>query len=138
METIFRLTQSNAGKFSGTFAAVKPIGQSMSTNTLMSADSLEVLRSSAGKACSLLKTMANEDRLMLLCHLIDAELNVGELEILTQIRQPTLSQQLGVLRDEGLVATRREGKYIYYKLASPAVMRVMQTLYGLYCGPTKR
>lgn len=95
------------------------------------------LRTSAGKACALLKTMANEDRLMLLCHLIDTELNVGELESLTGIRQPTLSQQLGVLRDEKLVATRREGKYIFYKLASPAVLQMMQTLYGLYCGQTK-
>jgi len=57
---------------------------------------------------------------------------------LTEIRQPTLSQQLGVLRDEGLVATRREGKYIYYTLASTAVMKVMQTLYDLYCSPAKQ
>lgn len=104
---------------------------------LLSADSLKELRSSASRACSLLKTMANEDRLMLLCHLIDAELNVGELESLTGIRQPTLSQQLGVLRDEKLVSTRREGKFIYYKLASPAVLGIMQTLYGLYCGRSK-
>ena len=98
---------------------------------------LQELRASAGKACALLKTMANEDRLMLLCHLIDAELNVGELEQRTGIRQPTLSQQLGVLRDENLVATRRAGKYIYYKLASPSVVLMMQTLYGLYCNPGK-
>ena len=103
----------------------------------LTADSLQALRASAGRACSLLKTMANEDRLMLLCHLIDAELNVGELESLTGIRQPTLSQQLGVLRDEKLVSTRREGKFIYYKLASPAVLQIMQTLYGLYCGAQK-
>jgi DNA-binding transcriptional ArsR family regulator len=103
-------------------------------NATLSPESLKELRTSAGKACALLKTMANEDRLMLLCHLIDAELNVGQLETLTGIRQPTLSQQLGVLRDEKLVATRREGKYIYYKLASPSVMMLMQTLYGLYCG----
>lgn len=105
----------------------------MNTATLLSVDALKELRSSAAKACALLKTMANEDRLMLLCHLLDSELNVGELETLTGIRQPTLSQQLGVLRDEGLVSTRREGKYIYYKLASPAVMHVMSTLHGLYC-----
>jgi DNA-binding transcriptional ArsR family regulator len=98
---------------------------------------LQELRASASKACGLLKTMANEDRLMLLCHLIDAELNVGELEQRTGIRQPTLSQQLGVLRDEKLVATRRSGKYIYYKLASPSVLLMMQTLYGLYCNPDK-
>ncbi len=109
----------------------------MSTATFLSTDSLLELRASAGKACALLKTMANEDRLMLLCHLIDAELNVGELEGLTDIRQPTLSQQLGVLRDEGLVSTRREGKYIYYKLASNAVVRMMQTLHGLYCSQKK-
>lgn len=105
----------------------------MSTATLLSVDSLKELRASASNACALLKTMANEDRLMLLCHLIDVELNVGELEALTEIRQPTLSQQLGVLRDEGLVSTRREGKYIYYKLASQSVLRIMQTLHEVYC-----
>ena len=103
----------------------------------MTPSNLKELRTSAGKACVLLKTMANEDRLMLLCHLIDAELNVGQLEELTGIRQPTLSQQLGVLRDEKLVATRREGKFIYYKLASSSVLSMMQTLYGLYCSPAK-
>lgn len=97
------------------------------------ASAIDDLRQSAGKACLLLKTMANEDRLLLLCNLIDAELNVGELEQLTGIRQPTLSQQLGVLRDEGLVNTRREGKYIYYTLASSAVLQIMYTLHGLFC-----
>jgi DNA-binding transcriptional ArsR family regulator len=103
----------------------------------LSAESLMQLRASASRACSLLKTMANEDRLMLLCHLIDTELNVGELEALTEIRQPTLSQQLGVLRDEKLVSTRREGKYIFYRLANPAVLSMMRTLHRLYCEPTK-
>ena len=91
------------------------------------------LHASAGEACGLLKSMANEDRLLLLCHLIDHERNVSELEAATGIRQPTLSQQLGVLRDEGLVSTRREGKYVYYTLANPAVIRVMHTLHGLFC-----
>lgn len=99
---------------------------------------LAELRDSAQKACALLKTMANEDRLLLLCHLIEAERNVGELERLTGIRQPTLSQQLGVLRDEGVVQTRREGKYIYYALASADVMRLMQSLYQVFCAPQKR
>jgi len=98
---------------------------------------IDQLRASADKACALLKTMANQDRLLLLCHLIDAERNVSELEEVTGVRQPTLSQQLGVLREEGLVGTRREGKYIYYSLANPAVIRIMQTPYGLYCGPEK-
>ncbi|APX77640.1 metalloregulator ArsR/SmtB family transcription factor [Achromobacter insolitus] len=92
------------------------------------------LRESASQACALLKALANEDRLLLLCQLVQNERNVGELESLTGIRQPTLSQQLGVLRDEGLVATRREGKYVYYQMASFEVSQVMKTLSSLYCG----
>jgi DNA-binding transcriptional ArsR family regulator len=92
------------------------------------------LRASASKACSLLKALANEDRLLILCQLTQGERNVGELEKMTGVRQPTLSQQLGILRDEGLVATRREGKYIFYGLASHEVIQVMKTLSGLYCG----
>ncbi len=92
------------------------------------------LRASASKACALLKALANEDRLLILCQLTQGERNVGELEKMTGVRQPTLSQQLGILRDEGLVATRREGKYIFYGLASHEVIQVMKTLSGLYCG----
>ncbi len=55
----------------------------------------------------MLKALANEDRLLILCQLTQGERNVGELETMTGVRQPTLSQQLGILRDEGLVATRR-------------------------------
>ena len=93
-----------------------------------------MLRESASQACALLKALANEDRLLLLCQLVGHERNVGELEALTGIRQPTLSQQLGVLRDEGLVATRRDGKYVYYQMASFEVSQVMKTLSSLYCG----
>ena len=60
------------------------------------------LRASASKACALLKALANEDRLLILCQLTQGERNVGELETMTGVRQPTLSQQLGVLRQEGL------------------------------------
>ena len=82
----------------------------------------------------MLRVLANENRLLLLCQLSQGEKSVGELETLLGIRQPTLSQQLGILRDEGLVATRREGKYIFYGLASHEVIQVMKTLSGLYCG----
>jgi len=92
------------------------------------------LRASVSKACCLLKALANEDRLLILCQLTQGERNVGELEALTGVRQPTLSQQLGILRDEGLVATRREGKYIFYGLASHEVIQVMKTLSGLNYG----
>lgn len=100
----------------------------------LSAEEIGLLRDSASKACALLKALANEDRLLLLCQLTQGERNVGELEALSGIRQPTLSQQLGVLRDEGMVNTRRMGKYIYYSLASFEVVSLMQTLSGLYCG----
>jgi len=92
------------------------------------------VRASAAQACTLLKTLANEDRLLILCQLSQGRRNVGELESLLDIRQPTLSQQLTVLREEGLVATERQGKYIYYSLASQEAMRIMQTLFELYCG----
>jgi len=102
-------------------------------SVLLTAEAINDLRESAAQACSLLKVMANEDRLLLMCQLINAELNVSELEAMTEIRQPTLSQQLGVLRDEGLVSTRRAGKFIYYTLSSPEVVGVMQTLHRFYC-----
>ncbi|KCB23196.1 putative biofilm growth-associated repressor [Bordetella hinzii 5132] len=95
---------------------------------------IAALRASADQCCALLKALANADRLLLLCQLVEGERNVGELEAQTGIRQPTLSQQLGVLRDEGLVATRRAGKFIYYRMASHEVSQIMKTLSGLYCG----
>ena len=102
-------------------------------NAQLTTDAIDDLRQSAAQACGLLKVMANEDRLLLMCQLIHKECNVSELEEITEIRQPTLSQQLGILRDEGLVSTRREGKYIFYSLSSPEVVSVMQTLHRLYC-----
>ena len=93
----------------------------------------EQMRAHVGAACALLKVLANEDRLMLLCHLAAVRLNVGELESVTGIRQPTLSQQLSVLRQDGLVETEKEGKYVYYTLASDQVVQLMRTLRGIYC-----
>jgi DNA-binding transcriptional ArsR family regulator len=90
-------------------------------------------RASASKACTMLKILANEDRLLILCQLMQGKKNVGELEQLIGIRQPTLSQQLTVLREEKLVSTERKGKYIFYSLASPEAMQIMLTLFELYC-----
>ena len=98
---------------------------------------IEQLRRSAGEACGMLKVLANQDRLMLLCQMTQGEYCVSELEEMTGIRQPTLSQQLTVLRDEAMVNTRREGKQIYYTIASKEAMAVMQVLYELYCGEGK-
>ena len=94
---------------------------------------LALLRKSADAACRLMKTLSNRDRLLLLCQLGQGEKNVGELEALVGIAQPTLSQQLGVLRDEGLVSTRREGKNIYYCIDSPQALAVMGVLYAQFC-----
>jgi DNA-binding transcriptional ArsR family regulator len=94
---------------------------------------LEAMRAAADRACGLLKALGNPDRLLLLCQLTQGEFCVGELESLLGIPQPTLSQQLGVLRDEQLVSTRREGKQIHYSLAGKEAAAVLATLYRLYC-----
>jgi DNA-binding transcriptional ArsR family regulator len=93
----------------------------------------ELLRQAAGQAVSALKALGNEDRLLLLCQLAQGEMCVSDLEGALDIRQPTLSQQLGVLRNEGLVATRRDGKRIYYSVADPNALKVLELLYRLYC-----
>jgi len=94
---------------------------------------LEAMRESAERTCSLLKTLSNRDRLLLLCQISQGERCVSDLEQALDIHQPTLSQQLGVLRDEGLVTTRREGKRIYYSVASKEAMAVMKVLYEQFC-----
>lgn len=93
----------------------------------------ERLRSSAAEAVAALKVLANEDRMLLLCQLAQGEMCVSELEDQLAIRQPTLSQQLGVLRNEGVVHTRRDGKNIYYSVAQPALLEILAVLYRLYC-----
>lgn len=93
----------------------------------------EELRASADKACSLMRVMANADRLMLLCQLSQSEKSVGQLEKLLNIHQPTLSQQLTVLREAGLVSTRREGKNIIYSITSQSALAVMQVLSQQIC-----
>ena len=80
-----------------------------------------------------LKVLSNPDRLKILCTLVDGEMNVQTIEQKTDIHQPTLSQQLTVLRKSEMVLTRREGKQIFYRIADERVLVIMQTLYGLYC-----
>lgn len=99
----------------------------------MKPNQMRKLRRSAKQACGLLGVLANEDRLLLACQIAHHEHSVGELEELLDIRQPTLSQQLGVLRQAGLVETRREGKRIFYRLASPEALAVIDTMYGQFC-----
>ena len=80
-----------------------------------------------------LKVLSNPDRLKILCVLVNGELNVQEIECQTEILQPTLSQQLTVLRKAEMVSTRRVGKQIYYQVIDAKVLKIMQTLYQLYC-----
>lgn len=91
------------------------------------------MRSSARVVTALLRALANEDRLMLLCQMTQGEISVGDMEACLDIRQPTLSQQLGVLRAEGVVTTRREGKRIFYAVTDPNMLVLLNTLYTLYC-----
>lgn len=85
-----------------------------------------------------MRVMSNPDRLLLLCQLSQGELRVGELEELLDIQQPTLSQQLAVLREESLVTTRRDGKQIYYSIDSRAALDVLNVLYTHFCRDGER
>ncbi|MET3649166.1 DNA-binding transcriptional ArsR family regulator [Phyllobacterium ifriqiyense] len=89
----------------------------------------------ARQASELLLAMANEKRLMILCHLVDCEMTVTNLADLVNMNQSALSQQLAKLRALKLVETRRDAQQIYYRLASQEVERILHTLYGIYCDP---
>ena len=94
---------------------------------------LQTMQSNAARACRLMKALSNPDRLMVLCRLSQGELSVGEIEAALGIRQPTLSQQLTVLREEELVLTRRDGKNIHYRIASDEALAVIHVLYDQFC-----
>ena len=87
----------------------------------------------AREAAGFLKALAHESRLMILCILAEGEKSVSELEDLLSLRQPTVSQQLARLRADGLVSTRRDGKAIYYKLASEEARIVIGAIYDVFC-----
>ncbi|MDR7332170.1 metalloregulator ArsR/SmtB family transcription factor [Roseateles asaccharophilus] len=93
----------------------------------------DLLRAAAGEAVTALKLLANPERLLLLCQLSQGEMSVGDLEAALDIHQPTLSQQLGVLRGEGVVETRRDGKRIFYRVADARLLQVLELLHQLYC-----
>lgn len=90
---------------------------------------------SASAAAKLLRTLGNEKRLMILCQLAEAERSVGELQPLVGLSQSALSQHLAVLREEGVVATRREGLVIWYRIIDPAAVKVVATLAEIFCPP---
>ncbi|CAN5530092.1 metalloregulator ArsR/SmtB family transcription factor [soil metagenome] len=87
----------------------------------------------AAEAAKLLRALGNERRLLILCQLGDGERSVGELQPRVGLSQSALSQHLAVLREEGVVATRRDGQTIWYRIADPAATRVVATLAEIFC-----
>ena len=86
------------------------------------------------QASLFLKALSGRSRLLLLCHLWDGELSVGELARLTNTRDTAVSQQLALLRRQGMVTARRSGQTIYYSLSSDDAKQMLETLHGLLCG----
>jgi DNA-binding transcriptional ArsR family regulator len=99
---------------------------------------IDELRSRAGEAASLLKSIANDRRLIILCELVKGERTVGQLEAVAGLKQSALSQHLAKLREAKLVKTRRESQMIHYSLADAGVSRVIAVLYDVYCRPARR
>jgi DNA-binding transcriptional ArsR family regulator len=101
-------------------------------------DELENMLEQAKKASDFLKALAHESRLLILCMLAEGEKSVTEIERLLALRQPTVSQQLARLRMDGLVATRREGRVIYYSLASEEARVILGAVYDVFCGKGRK
>jgi len=91
------------------------------------------MQSNATDAVNLLKGLANESRLMIMCVLSEGEVSVGELNQRIRLSQSALSQHLAVLREQGLVQTRRQSQTIYYRLADTAAMNIIELLHDVYC-----
>ena len=94
---------------------------------------LDRMVGNAKRASDFLKALAHENRLMILCILAEGEKSVSELEDMLSLRQPTVSQQLARLRADGLVSTRRNGKAIYYSLASAEARVIIGAIYDVFC-----
>mgnify|MGYP001812499283 CR=1 FL=1 len=91
------------------------------------------MKRNAGDAVNLLKGLANESRLMIMCVLSEGEISVGQLNERIQLSQSALSQHLAVLREQELVRTRRESQTIYYSLSDTAAMNIIELLHDVYC-----
>jgi len=101
-------------------------------NAPMKSEEIEVLRSSAQRASQLLKKLANEQRLLILCKLLEGECAVSELSDHVQLAQSATSQHLAKLREAGLLATRRDAQSIYYRIEDEDTLRVLQALCEVY------
>lgn len=94
---------------------------------------IDDMKQAAAKAATLMQALSNQNRLLLLCALVDGEQSVGALAELLNLRQTSVSQQLALLRKDGFVQTRREGQTIYYSLAGDEASQVIEVLNRLYC-----
>tara|TARA_R110000822_G_scaffold310472_2_gene443345 strand:+ start:6859 stop:7176 length:318 start_codon:yes stop_codon:yes gene_type:complete len=94
---------------------------------------IKEMRRSAEVASELMKILSNENRLMILCQLVDGEKSVGELVELLGLNQPTVSQQLSRMKNQGLVSYRKNAQTVYYSLKGEAAQKVITVLYELYC-----
>lgn len=103
-------------------------------NPPVSTASPDAMRAHASAAATLMKALGNESRLMILCLLAEGERSVGEINNSVALSQSALSQQLGRLREQGLVQTRRESQTIFYSLSPGPAGRVIQLLHDIYCG----
>lgn len=99
---------------------------------------MQDMSASAQEAAELMRVLGNETRLMILCQLAEGEQSVGNLARELGARQTAVSQQLALLRRDGVVTPRREGQTIFYSLASDEVRRVIEALYSIYCAPKKK
>ena len=99
----------------------------------MSEAEIDRMMVNACEASNFLKAISHEGRLMILCHLVNGEKSVTELETLLSARQAAVSQQLGRLRLEGLVRPRRDGKTIYYSLTDDKSRKIIELVYKLFC-----
>jgi DNA-binding transcriptional ArsR family regulator len=93
----------------------------------------EAMKQKASDAVSLLKGLANESRLMIVCVLSEGELSVGQLNERIKLSQSALSQHLAVLREQGMVQTRRESQTIYYRLSDTTAIDIIKLLHDVYC-----
>ena len=93
----------------------------------------DAMKQNAADAVNLLKGLANESRLMIMCVLSEGEVSVGQLNQRIKLSQSALSQHLAVLRDQGLVQTRRESQTIYYRLSDSAALNIIELLHDVYC-----
>ena len=106
-----------------------PVGTALGTD-------LAALQEKAAEAARLPQLLSNERRLLVLCHLVaEGEMTVGALAEAVDLSQPALSQHLALLREEGLVATRKEAQAVFYRLADPKAARVLALLRDMYCPP---